>query len=170
MEKYFFLKKKISKSFFQKVFSKIISSYAQGGLVTPTHHAFNLWSNLPVVCTPLWSISVDDWMPSISIASVVPDASRTRPSLTEVVRENIDCTCAVHGYALFADSEYICDACGTSEFAEFHANPEPSTISKKQRRITPEKVGRGRSRDRTIRKLDFSRFFTQRHRSKSAPT
>lgn len=70
------------------------------------------------------------------------DADAVRaPSVAECVREDLDCVCGVHGYALYAEFDYYCDTCGHSEHAEFRDNPSRAySSSLKARRIKPEKV------------------------------
>ena len=97
---------------------------------------------------------------------VVLDADAARaPSLVECVREDLDCVCGVHGYALYAEFDYFCDACGHSENAEFHENPRRIGSSCfKARRIKPEKV----KKDRGPRSSFMNDFFKRSHRPKSA--
>lgn len=45
------------------------------------------------------------------------------PTVGECVREELDCVCGVHGYKLFAEFDYVCESCGSSEYAEFHGGP-----------------------------------------------
>ena len=97
------------------------------------------------------------------------DAART-PSLLECIRQEIDCVCGVHGYAVYHEFDYFCDECGNSDHAEFHGNPKNSKVDKEStRRIKPEAVSESTSR-RGRKKTDFmSGFFKRSYRPKSAP-
>ncbi len=97
--------------------------------------------------------------------SLVSDDVRT-PTLLECVRQEIDCICGVHGYALYAEFDYHCDTCGNSDNAEFYGNPMTSKAeSKKPRRVHPDKVQPGRKESSGF----MSSFFARSYRPRSAP-
>jgi len=67
------------------------------------------------------------------------------PTVSQCIREDLDCTCAVHGYKLFAEFDYFCDICESSENADFHSSPRNVGLREEQpcRHIKPERTGFG---------------------------
>ena len=140
-------------------------------------------------------------LPRITIccafAMTIVDRQRPRkaPTLKECVREDLECVCGVHGYKLYAEFDYVCDSCGNSDHAEFHASPtkkerdgnvgsieakhiRPSIISPKVPEPDEEEEyfvslpTRGmlsRTCARATRRLRASLFRGRKYRSKSAP-
>lgn len=100
------------------------------------------------------------------------------PTVGECVREELDCVCGVHGYKLFAEFDYVCESCGSSEYAEFHGGPIKTSCRGKKvvgKHIRPSVISSISTDDEEVflrlpyqggiaRTLDGTRW-----RSKSAP-